>query len=125
MDRDQALFQIELALSGVLVPDNAKLAQVACAKALRIAGWNCLTEVSVPERGDGRTGRVDIEARKAGWIAGIEIDRKTTRLKSIAKLNSRSDWLKILVTRGPVTRKFHSVDAQLEIRIEDQGEVQK
>jgi len=117
MNRDQALEEVWEILREVKVYDIAEDARIQCLLALAQEGWTCKKEVFVPSSGDGRRGRVDIEARKGGQIVGIEIDRKTPRIKSVVKLNSRKDWLRVLATRGKATRLIPGVDMQIELAV--------
>lgn len=111
-----ALLEIQMILSSIEVEDNATWARAECLRALRHAGWECRTEVIVDSRGDGRRGRVDIEAIRKGSTVGIEIDRSTPRFKSLVKLNRR-DWLKVIATRGKATREFRGVDLQIALKL--------
>lgn len=117
VNRELVLLQIKIILGSITVDDNAKLARIECIRALQQADWNCRTEYPVENRGDGRRGRVDIEAIKRGWAVGIEIDRKTPRFKSLVKLNSRGDWLKVIATRGQPTRSFQGIDLLVPLAV--------
>lgn len=60
------------------------------------------SEFKVPERGDGRTGRIDILYEVDGKRYGIEIDRISARRKSIVKLYSIDLDYRVVITRSPV-----------------------
>lgn len=64
--------------------------------ALRDTGFAVAREVRVPDRGDGRPGKVDLVLD--GRVA-VEIDREQPRAKSIAKLQSFPG--RIVLLRGP------------------------
>ncbi len=49
-------------------------------------GWNCSCENYVPDRGDGRPGRVDIVVSVNAGNLGIELDNLSPRKKSLYKL---------------------------------------
>jgi len=59
------------------------------------------SEFKVPERGDGRTGRIDILYEVDGKRYGIEIDRISARRKSIVKLYSIYLDYRVVITRSP------------------------
>ena len=75
------------AIAGAKVSD-AHGTHAAVRSALDDDGWRTETEVGVPDRGDGRPGRIDLSAEKGGVALAIEIDRETMRAKSITKLRS-------------------------------------
>lgn len=58
-------------------------------------------EVLVPERGDGRRGRIDLVVALDSTVIPIEIDRKTPRVKSIFKVRSVSTDNAFIITRSP------------------------
>lgn len=60
-------------------------------------------EVSVSDRGDGRTGRIDIVISDSDRKIAIELDRLTPRKKSIIKLMNLDATERYVVTRAPVT----------------------
>lgn len=60
-------------------------------------------EVFVNDRGDGRSGRVDIVYEINGVKIGIELDRFSPRNKSIHKLKCLSADESYVVTRSPFT----------------------
>lgn len=55
---------------------------------LRARGWAVDCEVDVPDRGDGRPGRIDAVVRKGSEVVALELDRCAPRAKSVAKLRS-------------------------------------
>lgn len=58
-------------------------------------------EVYVPNRGDGRSGRIDIVYKKNGKIIAIELDRIVPRKKSIFKLKLFNSDESYVITRSP------------------------
>jgi ATP-dependent DNA helicase RecQ len=51
-------------------------------------GYSTHLEYEVPDRGDGKRGYVDLVISNGDFKIGVEVDRKTPRLKSIAKLKN-------------------------------------
>ena len=82
--------------------DNSRAAQAEAADRLEARDCYVAWEVRVPDRGDGRPGRVDLVAHHAdyGWFA-LEIDRKTPRRKSARKLRSLPSPGFVLLRVGP------------------------
>lgn len=68
--------------------------------AMRDRGWSVAEEHPVPDRGDGRPGRIDIRAERNGVAVGIELDREHPRRKSIVKLHG-SGLVGFCVLREP------------------------
>ncbi len=64
-------------------------------------GFSVKKEVRVQDRGDGRTGRIDLVAEKGGFIIAIEVDRFSPRKKSIYKLLHYPASLRIVIQRSP------------------------
>lgn len=62
-------------------------------------------QVTVPNRGDGRRGKVDLVWYFENETIGIEIDRKTTRKKSIHKLKELGADKIYAITRSPFSIK--------------------
>ena len=50
------------------------------------AGFLCTREFPVPDRGDGRTGRLDLVVERGGLRIALELDRVSWRDNSLAKL---------------------------------------
>lgn len=86
-------------LSGLCVTDNARAAQEEVASWLEGRGYSCTLEVPVADRGDGRTGRIDLVAERGGNRVAIEIDRETPREKSLFKLR-QFDCAKVVIVRN-------------------------
>ena len=63
-------------------------------------GFNVQPEVPVADRGDGRSGRVDLVARRGGLTVAIEIDKTEPKAKSIVKLRQIPNAVRIVVIRG-------------------------
>lgn len=87
-------------VNSLKVTDHAKTAQNETVKYLESKGYFYKTEVVVDERGDGRTGRVNIVAKKNGRTIGIEVDRCSPRKKSINKLKQNDFDTKVVLCRG-------------------------
>lgn len=64
------------------------------------------TQVRVPDRGDGRGGRIDLVADAFGVEFPIEIDRVSARTKSIFKVSSYPEG-GFVITRSPITIKYY------------------
>lgn len=87
----------------VKVRDSAKDYQNAILSSLRNAGFECKKEFKVDSRGtkDGRGGRVDLAIEIGEFRIGIEIDRRSPRVKSLYKLRHGPFDKTILVLREP------------------------
>lgn len=94
--------QVVRILRSVTVPDESRGAERAIAAAFRKEGWDVQTQAGIADRGDGYAGRIDIVVSRAGFKAGIEIDRESPREKSFSKLASLEAHLKVIATRGSV-----------------------
>ncbi len=64
-------------------------------------------EVVVSDRGDGRSGRIDLVYLKDGKEIAIELDRLKPRYKSIFKLKNYGADKSFVITRSPV--KIHTI----------------
>lgn len=102
--------EIERVLKSVTRRDTAEGFRKACVAALRKSGWSVAGEIEVPDRGDGRRGRVDLCAERDGVVVGIELDRMTPRHKSALKLLCRS-WIRVIAIReaGGERRDYEGV----------------
>lgn len=87
------------AIGAVVALDDAREQQQAIGAALTEVGFVVVTEYEVPDRGDGRAGRIDLVATRNGVVVAIEVDRVEARDKSLRKLASLPDVLKVLVLR--------------------------
>lgn len=74
--------------NNLVLTDYAKTTHNEIVSYLSNRGFHCEIEFKVPDRGDGRGGRVDVVAIKDDFKIAIEIDRRSPRLKSIYKLKS-------------------------------------
>ncbi|MCK9320000.1 hypothetical protein [Methanoculleus sp.] len=84
----------------LVLTDNAKIAHYETVKYLENLGFECQKEYRVPDRGDGRSGRIDIIAFKGNLQIAIEIDRLSPRAKSIYKLKELPDgFIKCVICR--------------------------
>ena len=66
--------------------NDASTAQTRVAGILESCHWYVVWEYEVHDRGDGRTGRIDLIAFRDGNCICIEVDREVPRKKSIRKL---------------------------------------
>lgn len=82
-------------------PDDAGEFHDAMVGTLEAAGWLCTREFPVPDRGDGRAGRIDIRAERGGIVAMLELDRGAPRDKSLRKLEAVDADLRMVVLRSP------------------------
>ncbi len=64
---------------------------------LRAIGWTVVREWEVPDRGDGKPGRIDLVATAPARIA-MELDNKSPRVKSLFKLR-QFDGARVVVLR--------------------------
>lgn len=72
---------------------------------LQAAGLDVHREYQVPERGDGREGRIDIVVTDGnGTRCGIELDRISPRQKSLLKLGAVESGICVL-RRGDIARR--------------------
>ena len=86
--------------SGLVLTDHAKTAQLEVRDFMRNKGYFCRLEVFVNDRGDGKTGRIDIVCYKKNETIAIEVDRKTPRRKSIFKLENFKATKKYVICRN-------------------------
>lgn len=61
------------------------------ASELQALGYAIIRQHWVPNRGDGKRGKVDLVAEKGPVRAAIELDRRSPRQKSIFKVNQVKD----------------------------------
>jgi len=88
-------------IHGVEPTDDALALEARIVEALEGLDWKVARQYPVDDRGDGKRGYVDLAITEP-HLVGIEIDNKTPRKKSIAKLNAGPDWTRVIVLRGPV-----------------------
>lgn len=86
---------------------------------LEAAGWQTRREVLVPNRGDGRRGRIDLEAVRDGQRVLIELDHMSPRKKSLAKLRAMPAHGRLVVLRNPAVA-MHRIDNVLVFGVEVQ-----
>lgn len=67
---------------------------------LEISGCKVRDEVEVPNRGDGRKGKVDLVIDEPEKIA-IEVDRRSVRQKSIFKMAQLTEHKPMSILREP------------------------
>lgn len=60
-----------------------------------------IRQYRVPDRGDGRMGKIDFVVFTPNQKIAIEVDRKTPRKKSIFKVKSVAADRRIVLTREP------------------------
>lgn len=63
-------------------------------------GFRCDLHVLIPDRGDGKKGKIDIIATKNNTKLAIMLDNKEPRIKSINKLKQMpSNYIKCIICR--------------------------
>lgn len=67
-------------------------------------GFSCNVEVPVPDRGDGRSGNIDVVAIRDGVTIALELDRVSPREKSLFKLQNFPCDARFVALRSPVFR---------------------
>ena len=105
---DGSLLREELIklLEGKFDFDKASTLHDAVEAEIIAAGYSCIREFRVADRGDGRPGRVDLLVSDSdGDVCGIEIDRINVRDKSVVKLKQLADGF-ILVREGIVSERY-------------------
>ena len=92
-------------LEGKLSGDSALEFHDSAIATLQAAGLDVHREYPVPERGDGREGRIDIVVTDGnGTRCGIELDRISPRQKSLLKLDAVESGICVL-RRGDIARR--------------------
>lgn len=91
---------------GLVVPDDAKSAHDFVVARLTESGFDVTRELWVAERGDGSTGRVDVYAERADGNLAIEIDRRSPRAKSVAKLRHVENAQRVILLRMPTDVEY-------------------
>jgi len=92
-------------LEGKLSGDSALEFHDSAIATLQAAGLDVHREYPVPERGDGREGRIDIVVTDGnGTRCGIELDRISPRQKSLLKLGAVESGICVL-RRGDIARR--------------------
>jgi len=104
-------------LKKLSVPDDAAQAQEQVAKTLSDLGYSVEWEHFVPDRGDGRRGKIDLYAISDDLSLAIEIDRGSPREKSLVKLRSLIGVKRLILLRAPVgeVSELEGIDAVLPI----------
>lgn len=87
-------------LKNLKVTDDSKMAQREVVSYLDSIGFSCKTEVKVPLKEKGKSGRIDIIVKKEKLTMAIELDRLNPRKKSIRKLKENEFDVKIILCRG-------------------------
>lgn len=67
---------------------DAAAFRAAVAGRMRMAGGGVESEYRVPDRGDGRGGRIDLRIEISGETWFVDLDGRTPRAKSVAKLRA-------------------------------------
>jgi len=95
---------------------NAEAFHQATAAALVALGFDCEVEVTVADRGDGHAGRLDLVAERDGLRIALELDDRTPRAKSLAKLAGALDCqLRAVVLRCPADGPLPDVGRSLVV----------
>lgn len=79
--------------------ENALEFNIRVRNELKKESFDIFIEQLVPNRGDGRRGKIDIVAKKDGLVYAIEIDRKSPRQKSIYKITNYPCDVRLVVLR--------------------------
>jgi hypothetical protein len=106
-------------------PDHAQSMHAELAKALRLNGYYVWMEYPTRDLGDLRDGRIDLYVTWAGGSAGIELDGRKPRKRSIDKLRL-IDGYKIVGVRG--IERVHcpqGIDAVVTMRVRAATEFEK
>jgi hypothetical protein len=69
------------------------------ARRLHGAGYSVRQREVIPDRGDGREGRIDLVVTRADLTIVVECDRKTARRKSVIKLGRYPATGRLVVCR--------------------------
>lgn len=91
---------------------SATAFQQAIAAELRGKGWELRMEEPTVDGKNGRTGRLDILVTQPALIA-IEVDRRTPRQNSIAKLRSINGYRFVVLREGLPNGPIEGIDAVL------------
>jgi hypothetical protein len=97
---------------------NAADLQTQVANLLGSLGFQVRWEVPVSDRGDGKTGYLDLVARKDGFTVAIELDCVKPRKKSLMKLRAyRCDFRLVVLRRGAerIPDLFEGIDMVLRL----------
>lgn len=93
--------ELTLLLGKIRSADNAAALHGAAQHALEQAGFRCWREWREPVTG----GRIDLVAEKDGFRAAIELDCRSPRSKSVAKLRN-FDGYRVIVLRGELEQEL-------------------
>lgn len=110
--------EVRAAFEALQVPDDAKTTHALVSSTLSELGFDVKNEYPVPDRGDGRNGRIDVFAEKNGYRLAIEIDRLSPRQKSVIKLKSLDDCDRIILLRDHDGRTFYCDIPVIVLRME-------
>lgn len=88
----------------------------AAESALASLGFTCQREAKVADRGDGHEGRLDLVAERRGSRIAVELDDRTPRRKSVAKLAGATDCHhRAVVLRCPADGPLPNVAPQITV----------
>ncbi len=90
----------------LIITNHAKTAQNEAVIHLENKGYICIKEYKVNDRGDGRSGRIDIVAKNNAETIAIEFDNISPRNKSIYKLKNFNADKKYILLRVGNTNKI-------------------
>lgn len=95
---------------------DAAAFHAATESALASLGFTCQREARVADRGDGHEGRLDLVAERRGSRIAFELDDRTPRRKSIAKLAGATDChFRAVVLRCPADGPLPHVARQITV----------
>src|SRR5712692_9641792 len=100
VERAAEISELMERLSEVPVELSPVASQWTIARWLESNSFSFEWEVRVPDRGDGRSGRVDLVARRPGLTLAIEIDKAAPKPKSIIKIRQIPDAVRVVALRG-------------------------
>ncbi|HII3686449.1 hypothetical protein NMW45_07440 [Pasteurella multocida] len=103
--RDEFLVLLE----GKINSNSAKQLHDKVEDILSANGFECKREFPVQDRGDGRSGRIDLVVSKSGVTIGLELDNETARGKSIFKLEQTYLDYKFVGLRNGIVGERSSV----------------
>lgn len=86
--------------------------------AMQREGWDAIVEAPVSDRGDGRTGKVDILVRKP-CVIGVELDRASARAKSITKLSKIDGYRVVMLRESTCNLDIPGIDAVIGCASDD------
>ena len=97
-------------IDSITVRDHSGFAQDKIENELKKQNWLVVREHKVPDRGDGKRGRVDLMVLPPGLRVGIEIDNWVPIKKSIFKLKNNDFDVRIILLRGTCEHTYMEIE---------------